>query len=111
MEQMQSDLLILVICQEEDPRVSEITRILVENNIHISEIINVKHEFFAEILAATESKVLLYLQCPKKANEPELRDLNAKPMTIVTLGLDSDSVHVPFLLKEAKVIFLFYFLF
>ncbi|CAD5221549.1 unnamed protein product [Bursaphelenchus okinawaensis] len=104
MDQLESDLLVFVTCQEQDSRIKEISRILAKNQIHISEIINIDHLFFNEVMNATDAKVLLYLPCQKEADEPKLQYLSAKPKTVITLGLDDHSRTFPFVVKDSKEI-------
>uniref|UniRef100_A0A1I7S5C9 G_PROTEIN_RECEP_F3_4 domain-containing protein n=1 Tax=Bursaphelenchus xylophilus TaxID=6326 RepID=A0A1I7S5C9_BURXY len=103
MDQLESDLLVFVTCQVQDDRVKEISRLLAQNQIHISEIIHTEHLFFNEVMNATDAKIMLYLPC-QKMDSPKLQYLNAKPKTIITLALDDHSRTFPFVVKDAKEI-------
>lgn len=63
MSSLESDLVIVVTCDEENPRLDTVLKLLNEQEIHVSEVIHARHNLIIDVLNNTDSNILLYLPC------------------------------------------------
>lgn len=68
MSSLESDLVIVVTCDEANPRLETVLKLLSEQEIHVSEVIHIKHNLIVDVLNNTDSNILLYLPCEKEVN-------------------------------------------
>jgi hypothetical protein len=101
MTALESDLLIVVTCEEKTPRLNIILKLLEEQELHVSEVIHVKHDLLAEVLANTDSNILLYLPCEQTGNS-EIREIPKGPQLLVTLGITDGDAHFPIRINGAQ---------
>lgn len=63
MSTLESDLVIVVTCEEENPRLDTVLKLLNDQEIHVSEVIYERHQLIIDVLRNTDANILLYLPC------------------------------------------------
>jgi hypothetical protein len=104
MSSLESDLVILVMCDETDPRSETVLRLLNEQEIHTSEVIHLGHPLLVDVLKNTDSNILLYLPCENEGNSNlEAREIPNGPKLLVTIGINDGDAHFPHRINNAQV--------
>ncbi|KAI6227317.1 G-PROTEIN-RECEP-F3-4 domain-containing protein [Aphelenchoides fujianensis] len=106
MTAMESDLLLVVTCDQKSPRLDAVLSLLKEQELHVSEVIHLQHELLVDVLSGTDSRILLYLPCESEKEQHSISaaELPHGPKLIVTIGIQNADAHFPLRISGSQEI-------
>ncbi|KAI6187517.1 Metabotropic glutamate receptor 7 [Aphelenchoides besseyi] len=104
MTAMESDLLIVVTCEEKSSYLDLVLKYLKDQQLHVSEVISLQHNMLVDVLSGTDSHILLYLPCENSVEEFQTTELNRGPKLVVTIGIHDSDVHFPYRITGSQEI-------
>ncbi|KAI6214480.1 Metabotropic glutamate receptor 7 [Aphelenchoides besseyi] len=104
MTAMESDLLIVVTCEEKSSYLDLVLKLLKDQQLHVSEVISLQHSMLVDVLSETDSRIVLYLPCENSVEEFQTTELHRGPKLVVTIGIHDSDVHFPYRITGSQEI-------